>query len=146
MTERLLRSIGRGDLITDPRFRNNPERLRHVEALDAIIAGFIAERTLAETLAHFDAAGVTIGPIKDAPGLLDDDYIAERAALIEVPDAEMPGGLLPMHGEVPRLSATPGVLARPAPRLGEHNDEVLRPLLGGARFEDLLRNGVIRTP
>jgi formyl-CoA transferase len=51
-----------------------------------------------------------------------------------------------MHGEVPRLSATPGVLARPAPRLGEHNGEVLRPLLGAARFEELLRAGVIRTP
>jgi formyl-CoA transferase len=146
MAEKLFRSIGRADLITDPRFRTNPERLRHVEALDAIIGAFIAERTLAETLAHFDAAGVTIGPIKDAAGLLEDGYIAERGALIEVPDADMPGGVLPMHGEVPRLSATPGVFARPAPRLGEHSDAVLRPLLGTARFEELLQAGVIRTP
>ncbi|MFN3448993.1 MAG: CaiB/BaiF CoA transferase family protein [Roseococcus sp.] len=146
MTEKLFRSIGRPDLIEDPRFRTNADRLRHVEALDAIIAAFIAERSEAEVLAHFDAAGVTIGPIKDAAGLLEDPYIAARAALVEAPDAEMPGGWLPMHGEVPKLSATPTLLARPAPRLGEHNAEVLRPLLGEARYAALVEAGVIRTP
>ena len=42
--------------------------------------------------------------------------MTEREAVIEVPDEEMPGGWLPMHGMVPRLSATPGILARPAPK------------------------------
>ncbi|WP_037299846.1 CaiB/BaiF CoA transferase family protein [Rubritepida flocculans] len=146
MTEKLFRSIGRPELMEDPRFRTNADRLRHVEALDAIIAAFIAERSQAEVLAHFDAAGVTIGPIKDAAGLLEDPYIAARAALVEVPDAEMPGGWLPMHGEVPKLSATPTLFARPAPRLGEHNEAVLRPLLGEARYAALVEAGVIRTP
>ncbi len=144
MTEKLLRSIGRAELIDDPRFRTNPDRLTHADALDAVVGGFIAARTLAENLAHFDAAGVTIGPIKDAAGLLDDPFIAARETLIEVPDAEMPGGVLPMHGEVPRLSATPGILARPAPRLGEHNDEILVPLLGEQRLAALRASAVIR--
>ncbi len=144
MTEKLFRSIGRAELIEDPRFRTNPDRLRNVEALDGIIAEFIAARTREEVLAHFDAAGVTIGPIKDAKDLLEDDYIAARGALVEVPDAEMPGGWLPMHGEVPRLSVTPGLLARPAPRLGEHNAEILRPLLGEERYAELRAQGVVQ--
>ncbi|RKK06254.1 CoA transferase [Pseudoroseomonas wenyumeiae] len=143
MTEKLLRSIGRAELIQDPRFRTNVDRLRNWQELDGIVAGFIAERDKAEVLDHFDKAGVTIGPIMDAADLLQDPYVAEREALIEVPDDDMPGGFVPMHGMVPRLSATPGVLARPAPKLGEHNDEILCPALGEAELARLRAAGVV---
>ncbi len=125
MTEKLLRSIGHEALIQDPRFARNPERVKHAAELDAIIGAFVAARSLAENLEHFDRTGVTIGPIMDAAQLETDAYVAARESLIEVPDDEMPGGALPMTGHVPRLSATPTVLARPAPRLGEHNEAVL---------------------
>ena len=144
MTEKLLRSIGRPELIEDPRFRTNPDRLRNWQELDGIVADFIAARDKPEVLAHFDRAGVTIGPIMDAADLLQDPYVAEREALIKVPDADMPGGFIPMHGMVPRLSATPGVLARPAPKLGEHNDEILGPLLGTEALSELRTAGVVR--
>jgi formyl-CoA transferase len=144
MTEKLFRAIGREDMVSDPRFADNPARLKHWQALDAIIGGWIGARTLAENLAHFDAAGVTIGPIMDAAMLEQDDYAIGREALIEVPDDDMPGGWLPMHGMVPRLSATPGVLARPAPRIGEHNDEVLGAALGAAELARLRGLGVVR--
>ena len=93
---------------------------------------------------HFDKAGVTIGPIMDTEMLERDRYAIEREALIEVPDEDMPGGWLPMHGLVPRLSGTPGVLARPAPRIGEHNDEILAPVLGADEVARLRAAGVIR--
>jgi formyl-CoA transferase len=144
MTEKLLRSIGQEALITDPRFANNPARVKNWQELDAIIGAFIGARDLAENLAHFDKAGVTIGPIMDTEMLDKDPYAIEREALIEVPDADMPGGWLPMHGMVPRLSATPGILARPAPKLGEHNSEILRAALGAARYESLCAAKVIR--
>ena len=47
-------------------------------------------------------------------------------AIVEVEDEDMGG--LPMHNVVPRLTATPGGLRRPAPRLGQHTDEVLAEL------------------
>jgi crotonobetainyl-CoA:carnitine CoA-transferase CaiB-like acyl-CoA transferase len=144
MTEKLFAAIGRPELAADPRFRTNADRLLHVEELDGIIAAFIAARGLDENLAHFDRAGVTIGPVMDAERLDRDRYAAEREALVEVPDAEMPGGWLPMHGAVPRLSTTPGVLARPAPRLGEHNAAVLEPLLGPAELARLRESGAVR--
>jgi crotonobetainyl-CoA:carnitine CoA-transferase CaiB-like acyl-CoA transferase len=144
MTEKLLRSIHRADLLDDPRFATNPARLRHHAELDSIIGDFCAAMTQAECCAHFDRAGVTIGPIMDAEALEADPYVAGRAALIEVPDAEMPGGRLPMSGEVPRFSRTPNVLARPAPRLGEHNDAVLTPLLGEAEVTRLRAAGILR--
>jgi len=146
MTEKLLRSIGREELITDPRFRTNADRVRHGEELDAIIADTIRAMTLEQTLAHFDKAGVTIGPIMDAQMLEHDRYVAEREAVIEVPDEEMPGGWLPMHGMVPRLSETPGILARPAPGIGEHNAQILAPVLGEAEYDRLCAAGVVRAP
>ncbi len=146
MTAKLFAAIGRPEMTTDPRFRSNADRVRNGIELDRIIAEFIAARTLAETLAHFDAAGVTIGPIMDAAMLQWDRYVAEREALIEVPDAEMPDGWLPMHGAVPRLSATPGILARPAPSLGEHNDAILGAALGPAELVRLRAAGAVRDP
>ncbi len=125
MTEKLFRSIGREDLITDARFARNPERVKHAALLDEIIGGFVAARDMAENLAHFDRTGVTIGPIQDAASLETDHYVVAREALVELPDADMPGGWMPMGGAVPRLSATPTILARPAPRLGEHNEAIL---------------------
>ncbi|MGD9847354.1 MAG: CaiB/BaiF CoA transferase family protein [Variibacter sp.] len=143
MTEKLLRSIGRPELIDDPRFRTNADRLNNIEAIDAIVADFIAARTTAENLAHFDKAGVTIGPIMDAAGLAQDDYVAARESMIEVPDADI--GWLPMHGAVPRLSGTPGILARPAPRLGEHNSEILARIMSEDSRHALEAQGIIRT-
>jgi crotonobetainyl-CoA:carnitine CoA-transferase CaiB-like acyl-CoA transferase len=126
MAERLFRAIGRADLLDDPRFRTNADRLAHRDEVEAIVARFVAERTQAQLLAFFERAEVTVGPVCDEADLAADPYIAEREVLVELPDAG--AGSLPMHNVVPRLSATPGALRRPAPELGEHNAEVLRGL------------------
>lgn len=117
MTERLLRAIGRPELIEDPRFRTNQDRLDNVEALDAIIGAFMAERTQAENLAFFEQAQVTVGPVYDPAGFAADPHVQGRGVLVPV---EVEGiGTVPMHAPVPRLSRTPGAIRRPAPRLDE---------------------------
>jgi len=55
--------------------------------------------------------------------------------VVEVPDAEL--GSLTMHNVLPRLSATPGALRRPAPKLGEHTPEILARI--GIAADDLAR-------
>jgi crotonobetainyl-CoA:carnitine CoA-transferase CaiB-like acyl-CoA transferase len=141
MAERVLVKIGRPELVKDPKFATNIERVRNGLELDAIIGGFIAERDLAANLKFFDEAGVTIGPVYDISQIVQDDYVLEREALIEVPDEEM--GELPMHPVVPRMSGTPGKLRHAAPRIGEHNEAVLKPLLGAAEYDKLCQAGVI---
>ncbi|CAN7736820.1 CoA transferase [Bosea sp. LjRoot9] len=123
MTERLFRAIGRPDLIEDPRFRTNADRLRHVEELDAIIGAFIAQRSQAENVAFFEKAEVTIGPIYDTPQIMADPHVIARELIADYPDPDM--GSLPMHHVVPRLTDTPGSIRTKAPRLGEHNREIL---------------------
>ena len=141
MAERVLVKIGRPELVKDPKFATNIERVRNGLELDAIIGGFIAERDLATNLKFFDEAGVTIGPVYDISQIVQDDYVLEREALIEVPDEEM--GELPTHPVVPRLSGTPGTLRTAAPKIGEHNEALLKPLLGEAEYDKLCQSGVI---
>lgn len=140
---KLMKSLGRPELIDDPRFRTNSDRIRYLDEIDGVVRDYIAGITMAQALEQFDRDGVTIGPIMDVAGLDQDRYIAEREALIEVPDEEMPGGWLPMHGEIPRLSKTPGLLRNPAPRLGQDNDALLQPLLGPGELARLRAEGVV---
>lgn len=142
MTERLFRVIERPELIKDPRFSSNATRLDNVEALDAIIGKFIFGRTLADNLLFFRENEVTVGPVYDIGQIVSDPHIVERKALIDAPDAEM--GRVPMHAAIPLLSETPGVLARPAPLLGEHNTELLRSAgFSDVEVQELARSKVI---
>jgi crotonobetainyl-CoA:carnitine CoA-transferase CaiB-like acyl-CoA transferase len=142
MAERLFRTMGREDLIDDPRYKTNTERVRNDEELDPIIAEFMAQRTQAENLELFDNAGVTVGPVCDASDLLSHPYICEREAIVSVPDADM--GQLPMHNVTPRLSRTPGAIRTPAPVLGEHTAELLAELqISSEEQESLKHAGVV---
>ncbi|MGH8764979.1 MAG: CaiB/BaiF CoA transferase family protein, partial [Burkholderiales bacterium] len=123
MAERVLRSIGRPELVDDPRYRTNAQRVKHAEELDAIIGAFIAGRTQAENVAFFEKEEVTIGPIYDITQIMEDPHVIERELLADYPDADMQS--FPMHHVVPRLSGTPGSIRTPAPRLGEHNRALL---------------------
>lgn len=139
MAERVFRSIGRPELADDPRYRSNAERVRHAEELDAIIGAFIAQRTQAENVAFFEQAEVTIGPIYDIAQILEDPHVIARELLADYPDADMQA--YPMHHVVPRLSGTPGSIRTPAPRLGEHNRELLSDL--NVNYEELLKNKIV---
>lgn len=126
MAERLFTAIGRADMIEDPRFRTNTARLDNVDAVDQVIQDFIGSRTLAENLAFFEKAEVTVGPVYDPAGFEQDAHVKGRGVLVEVPDKDM--GTVPMHDVVPRLSRTPGAIRTGAPDLGQHEDEILGPL------------------
>jgi len=126
MAERTFRAIGRPDLIDDPRYRTNADRVQRAEELDAIIGAFIAQKTQAENVAFFEKAEVTIGPIYDITQILEDPHVIERELLADYPDPDMEW--FPMHPVVPRLSRTPGSIRTRAPKLGEHNKEVLTSL------------------
>jgi formyl-CoA transferase len=141
MYERTLRAIGRPELVDDPRFRTNADRLANADALEGIIGAFIAERTQAENVGFFEQAEVTIGPIYDITQILEDPHVVERELVADYPDPDM--GTLPMHHVVPRLSGTPGSIRTPAPRLGEHNRALLGEVgVDDAAYAKLLADGV----
>lgn len=145
MAERLLRAIGRPELVSDPRFATNAERLKNADALDAIVGEFIAQRTQKENVAFFEQAEVTVGPIYDIRQILEDPHFQQREILADYPDAEM--GALPMHTVVPRLSGTPGAIRSPAPRLGEHNRAILAEVgIDDRMYASLVEAGIAVEP
>jgi crotonobetainyl-CoA:carnitine CoA-transferase CaiB-like acyl-CoA transferase len=145
MAERLFRAIGRPDLIDDPRYRTNADRVANAAELDAIIGAFVAERSQAENCAFFEAAEVTIGPIYETAQILEDPHVIARELVADYPDADM--GLIPMHHVVPRLTETPGAIRTPAPQLGEHNQEILAEIgVDASAYAQLLAKGVAVEP
>ncbi|WPZ36561.1 CoA transferase [Thalassobaculum sp. OXR-137] len=127
MAHRLLRTIGRGDLVDNPKFRTNTDRVANRHELDPIVAAFMAERTQEENLAIFEEAGVTVGAVPDVSELAVHPYPLDREAIVSMPDADI--GRMAMHNVIPRMSGSPAQLRMPAPELGEHNEEIW-PALG----------------
>jgi crotonobetainyl-CoA:carnitine CoA-transferase CaiB-like acyl-CoA transferase len=145
MAERLFRAIGRADVIADPRFRTNTDRVKNAEACEAPIVDFIAARTLEENMAVFEAAEVTASPVYDIDQFLADPHVQARGIVVDMPDAQT--GSLTMHNIIPRLSDTPGRLRTPAPEIGEHTAEILGQLgIDKAALEALAREGIIGLP
>ncbi len=142
MAERLFRSIGRADLIDNPRYKINAERVKHAEELDAIIGAFVAQRTQAENVDFFEKAEVTIGPIYDVAQIVEDPHVIERELIADYPDADMEQ--FPMHHVVPRMSGTPGAIRSPAPHIGEHNRALLAEIgIDDAAYANLLTAGIV---
>ena len=126
MAEKIMETIGRPELKTDPRFIDNTARVAHRNELDEIIGAFIAQRSQAENLALFEAAGVTVGPVCSVADLMSDPYVEGREAIVEVEDRDL--GSMPMHNVIPRFSAMPEPFRRQAPSIGEHTEDIRREL------------------
>jgi crotonobetainyl-CoA:carnitine CoA-transferase CaiB-like acyl-CoA transferase len=122
MCERLLRAIGRPELIDDPKFKDNESRVNNRDEIDAIIGDFIGNRTLEENLVFFEQEGITVAPVLSAVDVLNHEYAKGREMFEEFMDADL--GSIPAHVPIPRLSKTPGKLNTPAPKLGEHTVEI----------------------
>jgi crotonobetainyl-CoA:carnitine CoA-transferase CaiB-like acyl-CoA transferase len=143
MAERVFRAIGRADMIEDPKFKTNTDRVRNIDECDGIVADWIKARPLAENMAIFEEAEVTAIPVYEIDQLIDDPHVHERGVLVEAPDEE--AGSVLMHNIIPRLSETPGRLRTAAPTLGQHNAELLKSLgCDDVRMAELVAAGVIK--
>lgn len=122
VARRIFAVIGRPEMITDPRFATNADRVRNRALVDAALGAWFALRDRDEALQMMREAGATVGPVYDIRAAMADPHFQEREVIVALPDS---GGDMPMHNIVPRLSATPGLFRRPAPTLGQHTTEVL---------------------
>jgi crotonobetainyl-CoA:carnitine CoA-transferase CaiB-like acyl-CoA transferase len=141
---RLAEAVGQPDWAADPRFATHQARGEHQTLLDDLIAQWTAQRTAPDILAVMDRAGVPAGRIYTARDIAADPHYAARDMLLEQHQPTL-NESVPMQGIVPKLSATPGALHRPAPRIGEHNADVYGGLLGlpPAEIARLTADGVI---
>jgi formyl-CoA transferase len=132
---RLCQAMGRPELAKDERFATHVARGENQDEIEAIVAGWVAERTAADIGAVLEDAGVVFGPVYTAADIVADPQFQFREMLVPHHDERIGEDVLG-PGIVPKFSATPGSVrwAGP-PRAGAHNSEVFGDLLGLAATE-----------
>jgi formyl-CoA transferase len=123
---RLMSAIAREDLRDDPALARNDGRAAQMERIDEAIAAWTSKFTQTEVLEAMDKAEVPAGRIYSAADIAADPHYAARGMIQQIVAGD--GEPLKVPGIVPKLSATPGAIRTPAPKLGEHTEEILRSL------------------
>ncbi|WP_210542827.1 CaiB/BaiF CoA-transferase family protein [Rhodoferax sp. PAMC 29310] len=146
---RFCEAAGRPEWAADPRFGSNTLRVRHREVLIPAMQAHTRTQTTAQWIALLEKKAVPCGPINDIGQAFDDEQVKARGLHIKQAVASdlyertaiesIAGVASPL-----RLTATPPVLIRPPPGLGEHTDEVLAELgLGASEMAALRATGVV---
>ena len=125
---RVFGAIGRGDLVDDADFSDPQRRLARAREVDAVVAEWVATKTLSEAMAVFEAAEVAAAPVYDITALIADEQLTHREVFVGVKDDDL--GAMTVQAPVPRFSDAPGRIDHLGPALGQHNTEVYGELLG----------------
>lgn len=126
IAERVLRLVGRPELIAEPWFASGTERAAHADVLDEAVGGWIARHTRAEVIEAFEKAQAAIAPIQDVRDVMTDPQYAALDTLTTVEDPEL--GPLRMQNVLFRLSETPGAISWAGRPHGADTDAVLAEL------------------
>ena len=121
---RLMTAIGREDLRDDPALARNDGRAAQMQRIDDAISKWTLQKTQQQVLDEMEKAEVPAGKTYSAADIAADPHYAARGMIQSIVAGD--GAPLKVPGIVPKLSATPGAIRTPAPKLGEHTDEVLR--------------------
>ena len=139
---RIMRLVGRPDLVDEAWFATGHGRVEHADEIDAAVAAWIGARSRDEVLAAFDEAEAAAAAVYDAADILADPHLRETGAFATVEDGEL--GPIVMTGPIARLSSTPAAIRFAGGRHGADTDRVLGELgLPSTELEDLRRRRVI---
>jgi crotonobetainyl-CoA:carnitine CoA-transferase CaiB-like acyl-CoA transferase len=116
--QRLCKVLGLDDMATAPKFLTNADRIGNRAEMTDRITAATKRWAKADLLAACEAEGIPAGPINDLAEVFADPQVIARG--LQIAPGGMPGVRSPMS-----FSAADLTLDRPAPRLGQHQDEVL---------------------
>lgn len=140
---RLMNKIGRPDLAAHPEMQDNAGRVNHEAEIDQAIADWTLTKTYDEAYRAMLEADVPTGPVYSIADIVRDEHYNAREIFETVRIA--PGDKVKIPAVLPKLSETPGGTDWIGPKLGEHNEEILRGFLrlSQSEFEDLTADGII---
>jgi crotonobetainyl-CoA:carnitine CoA-transferase CaiB-like acyl-CoA transferase len=124
--QRLCELLDLRHLLDDARFATNAARVRHNKDLVPLLQARLEAKPSAHWLAALEAAEIPAGPVLTHDQILEDPQILARDMVTEV--THPTAGRMKTLGVTVKLSETPGSIRRPAPRVGEHTQEVLSEL------------------
>ena len=121
--QRLVEALGAPELADDPRFRENRDRMRNLDALVDALQPLFAKRSSEDWLARLEAAGVPAGPVNDIAQVHADPQVRARDMVVEVDHQTL--GTVKTLGLPVKFSKTPGGPRFGAPVYGQHSREIL---------------------
>jgi crotonobetainyl-CoA:carnitine CoA-transferase CaiB-like acyl-CoA transferase len=141
VAERVLRLVGRADMIDRPWFATGRGRAEHADELDELVGGWIAKRTAAEVSAQFDDAQAAVGPVYDVRDIFADPQYTALGTIVAVDDEEL--GRVRMQNQLFRMSETPGRIRWPGRPHGHDTAEVFAEIgVDAAAIAELRARGV----
>jgi crotonobetainyl-CoA:carnitine CoA-transferase CaiB-like acyl-CoA transferase len=135
IAERVLRMVGRGDLVAEPWFATGRGRAEHADHLDEAVGSWIAVRPTSEVVDAFETAEAAVGRVYDIRGVLADPQYDALGTALTVDDPDL--GRMLMQNVLFRLSSTPGSVRWTGRAHGADTDEVLAEL--GLSDDDIAR-------
>lgn len=140
---RLLREMGRADLLDDPRFADRASRGRHAAEIDALVGAWAAGLTREEAYRAARRARVPAAPVRDLVEVMHDEHMHARGMLQHHRHRELGEVVLP-HSPI-HYAGEERTPLRSSPRAGEHNRDVYGAWLGlsAAELAVLEKDGVI---
>jgi formyl-CoA transferase len=121
----LARVIGRPELADDAAYATSAARLARRDTVDALLRGWLAERSVAEAEQALLAAGLPFARVRSYAEAARNAHVREREMLQETP---VEGGRVPLTGPAAKFSRTPTRIRTGPPALGEHTDAILEEL------------------
>lgn len=129
--EKILKAIGREDLIGDQRYADISDRVERADEVDAIINEWSSKVTVKEAIATISQYRIPCGPVREIPEVYSDEHLLKEGAVVgikhptcgEVPDLRAAGNPI-------RFSAADVSFDKPAPTIGQNNEEIYQGLLG----------------
>lgn len=135
--KRFLEAMGSPEWMDDQRFRDRiGVSLWYADEMDALVETLIIDKTKDELFEICRRDQITFAPVRNIAEVANNGHFAQRGYFVEAERAKT--GVLKYPGAPYKLSQTPWQIKRPAPLLGEHNEEIYCGRLGYSR-EDLAR-------
>lgn len=128
----LVKYMNREDLLDDPRFETGADRSQHMDEVDGIISVWSEKRDRWGLVQGLLEAHVPCAPVLSLPEVAEDEHLKARGMVREVEHPDF--GSITVPGSPIRLSDSPLERVTPAPRLGEHTEEVLEGLVDANRL------------
>ncbi len=142
MWQRFCQALGLGELLDDPRFARNADRVAHRDELSTRIQAHLSTRPTGEIVQALEATEVPVGPVFSLDELFADPQAQHLALRREMPHPRV--GTVSQTGFPYQLSKTGPALRLPPPLLGLHTAEVLGELgYSEQQIEALRARGVV---
>lgn len=140
---KLCEVMGRPQLALDERYDENPKRVERYMELRPVIQEWTSNYTTKDVVELLLENGVPASPINNLAQVVEDPHAQAREMFVHVQHPA--AGDTVLNGSQFKMTETNPQIDRPAPLLGQHNEEVYRDLLGlsAGQLEELAKQGIV---